>query len=443
MQQLSRPGFSYPRSSPKSPTYQVLVNGQDTFVYHTSAGDFVSVSGMDTPVVDVIASRPFHSARIAPARHAIAPDISGNRCHFTVNHPAHILVESPGLPPLYVFVDEQEEHPPRPDAPGVHYYRAGQVYEVGELRLASNETLYIEGGAVIRGCIRATSATNIRIAGRGVLDGSYYQQGIDSHRSIVLEDCQHCVIEDIVMVEPSSWMIVLGACSDILVKNVKELGEVVSSDGIDIVGSRHIRVENCFCRNGDDCIAIKSLDLRPHDPTCTLDYSLDVEDIEVRGCQFLAYRGSQALEIGHELRTPSVRNIRFIDCDILGVHDFGAPFGIHNADRAVIQDVVYENIRVEHHYDKLIDFRIVRTRWSQDAERGQVCGVLLKNIDVAVSIYNAGYTCSLIGGYDPNHTIEQVRFEDFRMNGAAASGPDDLDLYLRHSHNLTFSADGK
>ena len=178
-------------------------------------------------------------------------------------------------------------------------------------------------------------------------------------------------------------MIVLGACEDITVRNVKELGTVGSNYDADIVGSKHIRIENCLFRNGDDCIAIKALDMQEYG-TASLNYSQDVEDVEVNGCAFLSYIGAQALEIGHELRTASVKNIRFIDCDILGVHGFGGVFGIHNTDRAVISNILYENIRVEHYYDKLIDFRIIKSRYYKDEQRGQVHDIVFKNSDVAV-----------------------------------------------------------
>ena len=311
--------YPYPRISPRSATFKVKAAGQEIFVYRTSCGDFAAFACDAHPEgiqVEIETAGPAKSVRVAPARHGITPAIQGNRICLQLPRPTHLLIEIDGLPQLYLYADAPEANPPSPDDPNVRYFRAGQVHEVGELHLSSNQTLYIEGGAVLRGCIRATSATNVRIAGRGILDGSYYQQGVDGRRSIILEDCHNSRIDDIIMVEPSSWMLVLGACQNVTVHNIKQLGEVSSSDGIDIVGSRQIRVENCFCRNGDDCIAIKSLDLRPHGGA-TLDYALDVEDVEVRGCSFLSYRGGQALEIGHELRTASIRDIRFVDCDIL------------------------------------------------------------------------------------------------------------------------------
>jgi hypothetical protein len=37
-----------------------------------------------------------------------------------------------------------------------------------------------------------------------------------------------------------------------------------------------------------------------------------------------------------------------------------------------VSDVLYENIRGAHHYEKVVDFRIVRSRWSKDEERCQI-----------------------------------------------------------------------
>jgi polygalacturonase len=248
-------------------------------------------------------------------------------------------------------------------------------------------------------------------------------------------------------------MLVLGACRRITVSNVKLLGFVSSSDGCDIVGSQQIRVQNCFFRNGDDCVVLKSLDLRGHDSAVALDHTQNVEDIEVVGCAFMSNRGGQAMEIGHELRCDYVRNVRFHDCDVLAVRDFGSAFGIHNADHATVQDILYEDIRVEHHYDKLVDFRIVRTRWSRDKQRGQVRNVTLRGISAAISEYNPGYTVSIIGGFDAKHTIENVHFENFCLTPTLYEAdfagfdntprkvlaPDDIDLYVRHASNITFA----
>jgi len=430
--------YTYSAACPQSAAFKLKAGGKDVFVYKTSAGDFAAFAITGAVTVEIETDAPAANVRVAPARHKITPEMRGNKMMLQMQQPAHLLIEIDGLPQLFLYVDAPDTNMPAPSAPGVHFYAAGQIYTVGEIRLQDNEIIYIEGGAVVRGCIRATSVKNIRIAGRGILDGSHSQPRGTRRRSILLEGCCQSVVEDIVIIEPSAWMVVLGACQDVLVRNIKELGERAGSDGIDIVGSRQIRVENCICRSGDDCIAIKSLDLRPHDPDATMDYSLDVHDIQISGCALLSNRGGQAMEIGHELRTASVSDIRFLNIDVLGVHQFGAPFGIHNADRATVSDVIYENIRVEHHYDKLVDFRIIKSRWSRDIERGCIRNITLDNIDVAISVYNPGYTCSLIGGYDAQHGIEHIQFNNFRLNGKPALSADDLDLYCKHAIDISF-----
>jgi hypothetical protein len=431
--------YEYPRSIPTAPNFKLIAGGHIVTVIKTSVGPFATFA-CDGPVeVTIEVHNPIHRIRIAPARHQIKAQIDQNRVYFTLPHPVNLLIEIDDLEQFFLFANPIEQSTPSNSASNVRYFKAGQVYEVGELRLFDNETLYIEGGAVVRGCIRATSASNIRICGQGILDGSYYRQGPDARRTIVLENCRDCRVEGIVMIEPSSWMFVLGASRKIVVSNVKELGFISGGDGLDIVGSSHVRVENCFFRNGDDCIVIKSLDLRGQLHDATLDFTCDVEDIEVTGCSLMTDLGGQIFEIGHELRTSSVRNIHFHDCDVLEVREYGAPFGIHNSDHAVISDVLYENIRVEHHYNKLLEFRIFQSRWSRDKQRGQVRNITLRNIDVTVSEFNPGYTVSVIGGYDAAHTVDGVAFENFCMNGKPATSGDDVYLFTNdHTHNITF-----
>jgi hypothetical protein len=432
--------YLYPHTMPVSTSFTVNAGGHDVTVIATSVGAFAAFACAGPVEVSIEVSHPVKGIRVAPARHQIKPSFDHKRVTFTLPQPMNLLIEIEGLEQLFFFANAVERNAPSPPDPSVHHYRAGQVYEVGELRLHDNETLYIEGGAVVRGCIRATSAKNVRIAGHGVLDGSYYRQEVDEHRSIVLEGCRDSRVEDIILIEPSSWMFVLGACQNIAVSNVKELGLISGGDGLDIVGSSHIRVENCFFRNGDDCIVLKSLDLRGQPRDATLDFTYDVENIVVSGCALMTSLGGQIFEIGHELRTSNVRNIHIHDCDVLEVRNYGAPFGIHNADHAVISNVLYENIRVEHHYDKLLDFRIFESRWSKDKHRGRVHDITLRNIDVTVSIYNPGYTIAVIGGCDANHTIDNVTFDNFRMNGKPAKSAEDIFLFTNdHASNIRFS----
>jgi DNA/RNA-binding domain of Phe-tRNA-synthetase-like protein len=61
--------------------------------------------------------------------------------------------------------------------------------------------------------------------------------------------------------------------------------------------------------------------------------------------------------------------------------------------------------------------------------------VRLKNIEVVADAYN---TVSLLGGYDADHTIEGVTFENFNMGDKKVTGADDINLFSRHADNIKF-----
>ncbi len=144
------------------------------------------------------------------------------------------------------------------------------------------------------------------------------------------------------------------------------------------------------------------------------------------------------MEIGYETITEHIRNIWFEDIDVLAVHQFGSVFGIHNGDRARVENIVWDNIRIEHHFDTLIDFRVLRSRWNVDAERGSIRNIQIRNVDALQSIHNPGYTVSIISGYDADHPVTGVAVENFVLGGKLVQNADDLDLVTRHAHGITF-----
>lgn len=438
---MNSPAFlppAYAAAAPRSTIFRVSVDGQQVETLATGVADFASWTlsdGARGPQHVVIETQaPIQKAFVRPLSRGVVPVVEGHRLTFDLPGAVNLCVEIAGLKTLFLYANAPERERPAPDAPGVHFFAAGKVYEVGELHLGSGETLYIEEGAIVRGCVRARDAQGVRIAGRGVLDGG----GTGSPGRMVLFDgCEDVRVADIIMIQPKSWMLVLGGCRGVSVSGLKEIGEVVTSDGIDVVGSRDVHIEGCCLRNNDDCIAIKARNITG-DPTRDDVWQRDVENVLVERCVFWNDRAGNAMEIGFELRAARVANIVFRDCDVLCVHGFGAVFSIHNGDRATVEDVLWENIRVEHYYDRLVDFRIVLARYSRDPERGSIRRIRLKNIRVMNSPYNPGSSVSLIGGYDARHPVGEVDFEDLYLNDKKVLSPDDIDLLTRHADHITF-----
>jgi hypothetical protein len=237
-------------------------------------------------------------------------------------------------------------------------------------------------------------------------------------------------------------MIHLGGCDGVEIRSVRELSQALGTDGLDIVGSRQVTVVDCCFHNGDDNIAIKAIDFSATPGRKSAkdhDFSGPVANIGVHGCTFYNLHGGSSMEIGYETRTDQIHNVHFDDIDVLGVHHFGSVFGIHNGDRATVEDIHWSNIRVEHHYDKLIDFRVLRSRWNHDTERGCIRNVSLRDITVAASSFNPGYSLSVIAGFDRSHDVQGVHLENFLLGDVPIRDADTLDLVTRHASDITFA----
>lgn len=429
-----------------STDFKISVNGQSVDVCKTERTAFASYecNGAHQVTVTLKVEPDPSSVRVLPIRHADNWRIEGNEVQMEASGADYYVVEVRGLPELFIYANQPA--PNLPDTPNVTVFSAGKVHELGEVQLEDNQTLWIEGGAVLRGNIRATRARGVRIGGYGVLDGSYWKERGTRRRSIVLDNCENCRIEGIIMIHPTTWMLTIGACHKTVVQGIKQVGECRSSDGIDVVGSTDTRVRVCCLRNADDNIAVKALDLDASaDPSQQegsspyQSFAQDVKELRVESCVFWNDHGGSATEIGYETRCDRITDIVFRDIDVLAVHNSGSVFGIHSGDRALIENVLWENIRVEHHYDKLIDIRLLRSRWNRDPHPGQIRSIRLRNIDIRQNEFNEGYTINLIGGYDAGHTVEGVVIENFVVNGERLDSLMPLQIFERHASGITLS----
>ena len=433
--------YPLPEELGRSAIFRLTVNGREIPVYPTGDAHFALLAWDEgeSPLTFAVTTPEKIPAGslILPRRKDITPDSDGNRLSFVLSRREKIAVEIPGHPYLFIWIQAPETERPVPGDPSVHYFASGKIHEVGVLELGDGETCYIEGGAVVRGAIEAFGKQDIRVCGHGILDGSMYSRAEGSSRiSMLFGHCRNIDIRDLVMLRPSGWMIELGACEDAVVENVKQIGEVMCSDGIDIVGSRRVRVKDCFLRNNDDCVVIKACKKGHGQRGALSDFSRNVEDVDISGCLLANAHGGNAMELGFELAADHVRDIRFRDIDVISVEGMGAVFSIHNGDRAVIENIVFEDIRIDHCYDRFIDFRVLVSRYNVDEKRGHIRGIHLRDIEWRRNRFNAGSTISLIGGYDADHPVREVTFTNVRLDGQPIKDPDDLELHLRHAEAI-------
>ncbi|MCX7049820.1 MAG: glycosyl hydrolase family 28 protein [Candidatus Sumerlaeota bacterium] len=497
----------YPAPSGLTPSsdYQVRVDGKPVFVYSSEVAAFAMFGVSEKVEVEVISAKPIQSAVIRPLSRKIEGKVEGAALRFTISKPCQLSVEINGdlKRPLFLFADPPEAAAPKAGDARVRYFEGGKIHEAGEIRLEDGMTVYLALGAVVRGVIRGDGAKNARVMGRGILDASTRTTKM---QMVSLKRCANIELEGVTIVGSYGWTVVTDHSQDIRITNVKLIGWRDNDDGIDIVSSRNVTVDGCFLRTKDDCVSIKAMggniyeneikssatkalaagagsaktggrDERDRrDPRDTdkdtkalSDAGKDAND--VRGARILNsvfWNGpwGNGMEIGYELRTARVEDILFKNCDIIRVEN-GATFSIHNGDFATVENVRFEDIRVEDSRAKLIDLRLGLSIYSADCpreysrsnpqrkappgggpwlrltpedalkhapHRGAIRNVRFKNIQVLQPTLPK----SFIQGFGADHLIENVVFENLLLKEHRISTQQEANFTLEHADNVRF-----
>jgi len=440
--------------------FQVEVNNKSVFVYDSPIASYAMFDFEGTAEITIKAARDVKWVDIRPKSLEIKAEFQDSLIHFTLTKPCKLSIELNGEflnQPLFVFAGEPEKNVPDRKNPDVIWFEGARVHKPGIIEVKNGQTVYIAGGAVVEGIIHAENASNIKILGRGILDGTTYNEirGETRYRFIHLQNCSNITIEGIVLEDSHTWQIVPVNCDNVIIRDVRIFSDNGSDDGVDIVRSRNVKIENCFIRSKDDCIAIKTVYDYP--PT------VNSENIEVNNCVFWNAAWGNGLEIGFELRSEYVRNVTFKDCDIIHVED-GAVFSIHNGDQSVVEHIRFENIRVEDSRQKLFDVAIFLSQYSVDrpndqeerarrylrgawdgvlsvtAEnreyhsqyRGQIRDVIFKDIYVTDGLLPFSIFC----GFDEQHQVENITIDNLVVHGRKITTLEEAKVRLEFAKNV-------
>ncbi len=436
--------YPAPPGMPASPDYTLRINGEEVFVYHCPVASVASVDADTAVRVEIRPAFPFERVRVRPLSRGIVPEVGEGVIRFsappgTLGAPTLLSIELDDelRRPLFLFVNPPEEDPPQPGQDGVLYLEGGRVHDLGRIELQSGQTLYLAGGAVLRGNIVAREAKNIAIHGRGIIDGSLHTyQTAHRERLVHLIACDEVTVEGVLLLDGRTWQVMPAGCEDVTIRNVKIVSGSDSDDGIDLVGCRRALVDGCFIRTKDDCIAIKGF-ANYHERG-----GLPVRDIEVRNSVFWNAEWGNALEIGYETRVDSISHVRFHNCDVIRCeaerYGSGGVLTIHNGDRATVSDVLYEDIRVEEAREKLFDWKVCFDRYSRDAERGRIQGVTARNVRVV----DGPAPVSILQGYDQDHLLREITFEDVLIHGRPLRGATEGRMVTEKVRDVRFVVDG-
>ncbi len=368
--------------------------------------------------VNVTVSCPaeIQSAKVLPSSFNITPTIKGKSLTFRLAEPKHLTIEINGdwLASLHLFANPPEKDAPRAGTPNVIYFGPG-IHEVTNLVVGNNQTVYVAGGAVVRGVIGPTEkfsissysglrnysptfslrGTNITFRGRGIIDGS---RCTTHARNMLYVQGKDIKLEGVILRDSSTWTVPIRRSDRVSVNNLKLLGYRANSDGIDICNSRDVTVERCFIRTLDDLIVIK-----------TDRGQGEAARITARDC-VLWNEVAHAVSVGAELRE-NVSDVLFTNCDV--IHDKGREWSmrVYHCDSARISNIRWENIRIEE-APKLLSLWIGKAFWTRDEARGQIENIVFKNIRAQANPVRIE-----LKGFDETHAIENVVFQDVVVNG--------------------------
>lgn len=458
-------GFLHAQSGPplvtaETPFFTATVNHQPLPLHNFDKGSF-GIFPLQSPAnVQLCEGFDVRWVTVRPLSTEIHATIDANhRCvAFTAKNAIPLTIEFNEQlgRVVHLFPYVPQKNVPQSSTPNVIYFGPG-IHHAGQIDLTDNQTLYLAAGAWVDGNVRSIGARNITIEGPGVLDASNIPNGPSGSPSpIYLQETQDAKIHDITIFNSHAWTVHLKHADGTHIDGLKVLnpGYEYGDDGVDIDSSSNVVVENSFIRTNDDCVVVKNLG------------DVDTHNIAVRhDVLWNMPHGGNGVEIGFETRYKPIHNIHFDDLDMIHI-EHGAAISIHNGDAAIVEDVSYNNIRVEDVQHKLIDFAIVYAAYGPDRpkdekkvrdwmDRGGAWDAILnyppedkpelarhrgqiRNIHVNnVRVVQGGLPYSTLVGFGPDHRVENVHIDGLFYQGRRITSIADAKFAMQYTKDIT------
>ena len=367
------------------------------------------------------------SARVRPISFGISPKINGKMITFSLSQPRNLSVEVNGdiFHNLQLFAGSIETNRQSSTDTNVIYFGPGiHQLERGVLNVPSGKTVYLAGGAVVRGQFICSGVNDVQILGRGMIFQSdspvravrttnstnfARSRGGISRGGVAIVNSSNVVVSGIIVV-PAGNTVLIGNSQGVTLESIKSISCGGNYDGIDIFCSSNIVIEGAFMRNSDDCIAIYG-----H----RRNFYGNVENIIVRNSTLWADVAHPIL-VGTHGDTPNpdtLEDLQFSNLDILDQMepqiDYQGCMSLNAGDGNLIRNVRFENIHVEDFREgQLVNLRVFYNRKYNTSPGRGIENVYFKNIT-----YNGSHAeTSIIAGYDDVRMIKNVVFENLIIN---------------------------
>jgi hypothetical protein len=378
---------------------------------------------------------PIQTARVRPLSHGVTPEVRDSTLTFTLTQPRNLSVEVNGdiFGNLQLFANPIEATRPDPTDPNVIFFGPGS-HELDDpespaqaplnsidpnssrpmpemrtalrrtLRVPSGKTVYIAGGAIVRGRIVCDGVENVRIIGRGMVEQGARGSGVRIARSRNVE------VSGIFTPQ-----CLTGGSQHVRITNVKCISYLGNGDGMNVISSSDVVIDGVFNRNSDDCITVYGT---------RGGFTGGASDITVQNSTLWADVAHPIL-IGTHGSTPqpeTLERLRFVNLDILDHKeaqlDYQGCLALNAGDSNLIRDVRFEDIRIEDfRQGQLVNLRVFYNRKYCTSPGRGIEDVIFRNI----TYQGTHASTSIIAGYDETRMVRNVVFENLIINGAVIS----------------------
>ncbi|GGH08564.1 endo-polygalacturonase [Sphingobacterium alkalisoli] len=385
------------------PSYLVKVDEVRNTQHHVENASmaFFDFSG-EVEISVIYTKGDIHKARIRPLSYGVTPKIAGNTLTFRLKDVANLSVEINDdiFHNLHLFANPLMTDRPDKNKKDVIYFGPGiHEFEGGKLDVPSNSTVYVDGGAVLRGQLLVHNAKNVKIIGRGMVEHTV-KMGIHIARS------ENVLVEDLFVTQCAT-----GGSKNVTIRNVKSISYYGWGDGLNVFASSNVHYDRVFCRNSDDCTTVYATrkDFKGGARNITMENSTLWAD--VAHPIFIGIHGNAD-------RPDTIENLIYRNIDILDHKevqlDYQGCLAINAGDNNIIRNVTFENIRIEDfRQGQLVNVRIFFNEKYCPAPGQSIENILFKDI-----FYNGtGDEISIIAGYNEERKIKNITFQNLRING--------------------------
>ncbi|MFJ2608611.1 glycosyl hydrolase family 28 protein [Streptomyces sp. NPDC087425] len=346
-------------------------------------------------------------ARIRPDSYGIPFQRRGDTLRFTLTEPRKVVVQvnDEVFDALHLFARPLETDRPDADDPDVLYFGPGvHTTDGGLVTVPSGKTVYLAGGAVLKSRVYFKDVQNAGLAGRGVIWAA-------PGGGCTIEGSTNISVGAVTMLNPDGYAVTVGESSHVSLTGLGSFSSKGWGDGIDIFSSSDVTIDGVFMRNADDCVAIYA-----H----RWDYYGDTRNITVRNSTLWA-DVAHPVNVGTHGNSDApevIENLTFENLDICDHREpqmgYQGCIALNPGDSNLIRAVRVDGVRVEDfRQGQLIHMRVMyNTKYNTSVGRG-IEDVYIKDLTYTGKPLDT----VLLLGYDAEHGIKNVTFENLVING--------------------------